>query len=143
MIQITVDGLEKLDSLIVQLDKQQFIAAISNIIGNELDILYKKIEMDPDIPDTYKKAMFISVNTSTGMAMLSVFIKEEYQWIKWGKLLSWQNYKCPIRKYAGGELAPEYTGPSYIKDLFEKEKVNIKNNIRAKTVTYIRSVIKQ
>lgn len=54
--------------------------------------------------------------------------------------LPFYSKNCPIHKYFGGELTPEYTGPDYIKQKFEEDKPRIINNIRSKIMEYLRGM---
>lgn len=139
MIEIEVTGLGKLGAIKHFLNIDEFQNMVTNIVYYEVWLLAEKIRNDPEIPQDYKDAMFISPNKETGKVTLAVFIPSKMKWARWGRVVEWEGYKCPIRKYYGGELTPEYSGPDYIKQKFATEKPKMISNIKAGIVNKIKS----
>jgi len=138
MLIITVSGLVNLAFLSVRIDKDVLRSEVSEIIAEELDILIKRIRQDPKIPQDYKDALFLSVSPGTGYVFFGVFLPSKMKWLRFG-LLKYKEYTCPIRKYYGGEISPEYEGLDYIKKYWEEEKANILKNIKDRVAEYIRN----
>jgi hypothetical protein len=138
-IEVSITGYEKLGIISLNFNPAMFKAVVTGIVSQELMLIAESIQQDPNIPVEYKKAIFVSVNESTGKVSLGVFVPGEMKWKRWGKVMEWQNYICPIRKYYGGELAPEYNGPSYVKEKFKQMAPQVKSNIRNRVISYIKS----
>ena len=47
-------------------------------------------------------------------------------------------HNCPKRKYYGGELSPQYSGPSYLKEKWNSYKNTFINNIKSRIIEMIR-----
>jgi hypothetical protein len=95
-INVDVNGYEKLGVFMLYLDKEQFKSEVTNIVANELSKVAESLQQDPNIPEDYKKSIFVSVNEQTGTVTLGVFIKEQMKWKRFGKVMEWGNYICPV-----------------------------------------------
>lgn len=138
MIIINIEGFEDLIKFQSIFDIETFKTRLLDLIEGEFTRLYWIIQNDPNIPEDYKMAVFIYRNDESGYVGIGVFIKGKMKWLRFGKVLKYERYKCPVRKYFGGELVPAYTGPDYLKQLWEKEKDKIISNIRNWIINYFK-----
>ncbi|MEM2262555.1 MAG: hypothetical protein QXK24_08905 [Ignisphaera sp.] len=137
MIIITVTGIEQLIPLIHKLSLEHFLPYILDVIEWELWRLAIMIQQNPDIPPEYKLSLFLWRNDETGQVGLGVYMPEEMEWLRFGRVLKYKEYVCPVRKYFGGALTLAWTGPDYIKELWLQEKDKILNNIKQYIVRWL------
>jgi len=143
LITIQVSGIEKLLSIVEGLRPGKIrIDIVIPIIERELDKFIQIIRQDPNIPKEYKDAIITWTNKAIGEVYLAVYIPEKLKWKKFGPYMVWKKYKCPIRKYWGGELTLKYTGPDYLMELWREHKANIIKNIKDEILSYVRSIIR-
>lgn len=140
MIEVNIEGFEQLGNL-VDFDKAKFGNAAIRAIEYELSWLIDVIRNDPNIPDTYKNSlMMVLVSKAAGVdrgVTLIAYAPSKNNYKRFGNRLKWGNYICPIRKYFGGELAPEYNGPEYIRQLWILNKDKIVNNIKSRLMNVL------
>jgi len=143
LITISVEGIDKLLKILEGLKPWKIRINVSiPIIEKELDRFIQIIRQDPNIPREYKDALISWSNKAIGEVYLAIYIPDKLKYKKFGHYMVWRNYRCPIRKYWGGELSPAYTGPNYLMQLWNQHKTNIIKNIKDKIIEYIRSTIR-
>lgn len=140
MIRIEVSGLERYFKILHWLDPETIRIDVSiRIIEDEVDKIIQMIRQDPNIPKEYKDALITWSSESTGEVFLAVYWPEKYKMKKFGRYIVWRKYRCPIRKYWGGELTPAYTGPDYLMELWNRIKGQVIKNIKERILNYIRT----
>ena len=139
MISISIEGIEDLLNLIQSLESRTITDNILDIIEDELWIFAQIIHSDNTIPDEYRNALGTKVIRELDtVVLMAVPSEERLKYIKFGTRLEWAAYKCPKRKYYGGELSPEYSGPSYLKEKWNSYKNTFINNIKSRIIEMIR-----
>ena len=139
MIVINVEGMEELYGLIEALDPNAILEDALDIIDDELFSFAIQLKLDPDIPDEYSNALASTIIREEKTVVLLVWSPKEWKRKRFGSRLEWGIYRCPKRKYFGGELAPEYTGPDYLKEKWNSYKDKFIMNVRSRIVEMIRS----
>ena len=137
MIVITVEGIEKLLPILQKLRPENIRSFILDCVERELDRLYNIIQNEPDIPPDYQYAVFTWRNDDAGTAGIGVFIMGEMQYARFGRVVIYKEYRCPVRKYYGGAITPAWTGPDYLKMIWEREKDTVINNIKSSILSYL------
>ena len=120
MIKVNVKGLDRLGDISSKLVNMGI--TLVDIIVDELWEYAKVLMNDREIPDSYKKAMFVSVIPELNSVVLAVDVPDQYKYERFGNRKEWAIYECPRRHYNGGKIVPEYTGPNYIREKWEQYK---------------------
>jgi hypothetical protein len=131
--------MEELYSLIEALDPDAILEDALDIIDDELFSFAIQLKLDPDIPEEYSNALTSVIVREEKTVVLTVWSPEQWKKKRFGSRLEWEIYRCPKRKYFGGELAPEYTGPDYLKEKWNSYKDKFIMNVRSRIVEMIRS----
>lgn len=139
LINVEVSGLEKLAQLINRVDPIVLREKICDMVYRELSSFAESIRADPNIPQEVKDALFLYVNYESGNVGLGIFWEsEDIKWLRWG-VIQYKQYKCPVRKYWGGTLKKAYTGPTYVRELWNRNKASIISRVRSSIIELIRS----
>jgi len=141
MISVSVSGLEGLRTLIFYLDKSVFTNFCIEAIQDELTELMYEVDRDPEIPREYKDSLILFSNVQEGQVYLIAYSPGRTKWRRFGRHMVYEKYRCPIHKYFGGELTPEYTGLDYLSLKFKERKNDIITNIKNKILEYVRSAV--
>ena len=129
IIVMETKGLEQLVSLMRRIDPAYLREQACEIIYLELVKFAELIRADPNIPKELKDALFIYVNVSSGRVGIGLFIEGKARWLRFG-VIQYEQYKCPVRKYWGGKLAPGYTLQNYLLEKWNQHKGTILDNIK-------------
>jgi len=145
MIEVSVSGLEQLQSLVSRLSLLPNLKdQIDQIFYDVMLEFYQSILQDPSIPEKYKHG--IVYVWQPGLFIITYFVEPEWKRKEQeGKLtrVEWVVYRCIKRGYWGGEMrgVPEYTEATYIEDKWNAEKDTYINMLRDRIVSLIRSVL--
>ena len=139
MISISIEGIEDLFNLIQSLESTTITDSILDIIEDELWIFAQIIHSDSTIPAEYRNALATKVIKELDTVVLMAIPSEErLKYIKFGTRLEWAIYKCKKRRYYGGELSLQYSGPSYLKEKWNSYKNTFINNVKSRIIEMIR-----
>jgi len=140
MITVNIDGMADFSNLLLYFDRSVFNNFVNATILDELTTIMYRIKQDEGIPKEYKDSLVLWSSVEEGKVYLTAYVPSKMKWKKFGRHMVSERYRCPIHKYFGGELTPEYTGPDYIKQKFEEDKPRIINNIKSKILSYLRDI---
>ena len=138
MIEVNVKGLEQLIKVVNWLDPEILKRSMLEIIIDELTTFMYKIEHDENIPEEYRKSLVLFTMEQEGKVMMMAYAPGKTKWKRKGRYMVWKRYRCPIRKYFGGELTPAYSGPEYLKMKWEEQKDQIVKKITSRIVSEIK-----
>lgn len=138
MISITIEGDQQLHDLLDRFNITTEGKLILFVIENELVEFAKLLNIDPKIPKEYSSSLSTIIVEEMNTVVLVAWGQKYWENKRFGSKLEWMIYKCPKRKYFGGELAPEYNGPDYLKEqwktyrpiFIQKVKDRISNILR-------------
>ena len=108
-----VSGIDKLVKLSNRL--AMFKIKFLGICADELLEFEKVIKADNDIPEDYKRLLFVAYDIEENIAAITIEVPERFKWERFGNRREWAIYHCPRRGYAGGKVVKEWTGPDFIK----------------------------
>ena len=137
IIVMETKGIEQLVSLMGRVDPAYVREKTCELIYLELVRFAEMIRADPNIPKEVKDALFIYMNVSSGRVGIGLFIEGKARWLRFG-VIQYEQYKCPVRKYWGGKLAPSYTLENYLLEKWNQHKAQILDNIKRGIVSIIR-----
>ena len=138
MISINVEGIENLAKISDSLDANELRLGVIGILEEELEVFANILHSDVNIPHEYSDSLSSVVNSTGDTVILVAWGGDRWQNRKFGNRLEWEVYMCPKRKYFGGELAPEYSGPDYLKERWELYRPKFINIVKERIVQWIR-----
>lgn len=138
MISIEVTGLENLIVLTKRISSEDIKELLFGIIDDEFYTFSRILRMDPLIPLEYSRSLSSAIVRELDTIALLAWGSKRWDYRKFGSRLEWGIYMCPKRKYFGGELSPEYSGPDYLKERWEKYRSTFITNVKDRIITVIR-----
>jgi electron transfer flavoprotein alpha subunit len=148
IIDCNVTGLENLQKLYDKFTNN--IVTIVDILADEAEIFIDSIRADTNVPKEYADALAI-VEVPNDNKIIIFTEKTQDRWLmervkrdadtnqlRFGTKVEWALYVCPRRKYYGGKLALQYTGPDYIKEKWAAYKDTFISKVKQRIIEALR-----
>jgi hypothetical protein len=138
MISITIDGDEHLQELLTRFGVATEGKMILGIVEDELVEFAKLLYLDPKVPKEYSSSLATVLVEEMNTVALVAWGQKYWENKRFGSKLEWMIYRCPKRKYFGGELALEYNGPDYLKEQWKTYRPIFIEKVRSRIISLLR-----